>query len=86
MPCQQDLLDFEFDHKYMMRGLIIDKKRGNILKMDRHKYVKVAFHGFRKLSREERLATYALQRVSINCAPRSLRLAGAACSPLQSLF
>ncbi len=62
--CLQDLLDFEFDHKYMMRGLIIDKKRGNILKMDRHKYVKVAFHGFKKLSREERLATYALQRVS----------------------
>lgn len=60
----QDLLDFEFDHKYMMRGLIIDKKRGNILKMDRHKYVKMAFHGFNKLSREERLATYALQRVS----------------------
>ncbi|CAL5221480.1 g3680 [Coccomyxa viridis] len=58
----KDLLDFEFDHKYMMRGLIIDKKRGNILKMDRHKYVKVAFHGFKKLSREERLATYALQR------------------------
>lgn len=81
MPCQQDLLDFEFDHKYMMRGLIIDKKRGNILKMDRHKYVKVAFHGFRKLSREERLATYALQRVSVYCAPGSLCLAGAACSP-----
>ena len=60
----QDLLDFEFDHKYMMRGLIIDKKRGNVLKMDRHKYVKIAFHGFKKLSREERLATYALQRVS----------------------
>ena len=67
--CLQELLDFEFDHKYMMRGLIIDKKRGNILKMDRHKYVKVAFHGFKKLSREERLATYALQRVSWKPAP-----------------
>ena len=55
----QELMDFEFDYRYMMRGLIIDKKRGNILKMDRHKYVKVAFHGFRKLSREERLNTYA---------------------------
>ena len=65
MPGVQDLLDFEFDHKYMMRGLIIDKKRGNILKMDRHKYVKIAFHGFKKLSREMRRATYALQRVSL---------------------
>lgn len=55
----QELLEFEFDYRYMMRGLIIDKRRGNVLKMDRHKYVKVAFHGFRPLSREERLATYA---------------------------
>ena len=66
MTGMQELLDFEFDHKYMMRGLIIDKKRGNVLKMDRHKYVKIAFHGFKKLSREERLATYALQRVSLS--------------------
>ena len=77
LPCQQDLLDFEFDHKYMMRGLIIDKKRGNILKMDRHKYVKVAFHGFRKLSREERLATYALQRVSSTLRFNTSALLGA---------
>ena len=28
-------------YKYM-RGLVIDKKRGNLLKLDRHKYVKVS--------------------------------------------
>jgi hypothetical protein len=94
----------------MVRGLVVDKKRGNILKvrlhyhkigsggliffcsearrmlydmeleilwkyasslinswsmqmggqlqMDRHKYVKVAYHGFQRVSREERQATY----------------------------
>jgi hypothetical protein len=63
----QELLGFEFDYRYMMRGLIIDKKRGNVLKMDRHKYVKVAFHGFRALSREERLATYANSQVGPPC-------------------
>ena len=26
---------FEFDPNYMVRGLIVDKRRGNILKMDR---------------------------------------------------
>ena len=26
--------------------------------MDRHKYVKVAYHGFRELSKEEKVATY----------------------------
>ncbi|KAK9813561.1 hypothetical protein WJX73_007197 [Symbiochloris irregularis] len=53
------LKDLEFDWQYMMRGLVIDKVRGNILKVDRHKYVKLAIHGFRVLSRQERLDTYA---------------------------
>lgn len=53
-----ELLDWLFDSKYMVRGLVLDKKRGNILKMDRHKYVKVAYHGFRELSKEDKVATY----------------------------
>lgn len=53
----------------MMRGLIIDKKRGNILKMDRHKYVKLAYHGFRELSRDQRLVTYANTGVCSKSAP-----------------
>ncbi|MCO5583175.1 hypothetical protein L7F22_037084 [Adiantum nelumboides] len=54
----RELLDWKFDWCYMVRGLVVDKKRGNILKMDRHKYVKVAYHGFQEMSREDRLATY----------------------------
>ncbi|THG14258.1 cytosolic purine 5'-nucleotidase-like [Camellia sinensis] len=52
------VLAWTFDWKYMVRGLVLDKKRGNILKMDRHKYVKVAYHGFRELSKEDKVATY----------------------------
>ncbi|XVE69879.1 hypothetical protein DITRI_Ditri10aG0027000 [Diplodiscus trichospermus] len=54
----QELLRWTFDWKYMVRGLVLDKKRGNILKMDRHKYVKVAYHGFRELSKEDKVSTY----------------------------
>ncbi|KAG6624908.1 5'-nucleotidase domain-containing protein 4-like isoform X1 [Carya illinoinensis] len=54
----RELLDWSFDWKYMVRGLVLDKRRGNILKMDRHKYVKVAYHGFRELSKEEKVGTY----------------------------
>lgn len=54
-PC---LFDLEFDYSFMMRGLIVDKKRGNVIKIDRHKYVKIAYHGFRCLSSEERDAVY----------------------------
>ena len=49
---------FTFDPYYMVRGLVVDKKRGNILKMDRHSYVKVAYHGFEALSTDDRLKTY----------------------------
>uniref|UniRef100_A0A2P2K128 Cytosolic purine 5-nucleotidase n=1 Tax=Rhizophora mucronata TaxID=61149 RepID=A0A2P2K128_RHIMU len=54
----QELLEWAFDWKYMVRGLVLDKKRGNILKMDRHKYVKVAYHGFREMLKEEKFGTY----------------------------
>ncbi|KAK6938816.1 HAD-superfamily hydrolase, subfamily IG, 5'-nucleotidase, partial [Dillenia turbinata] len=53
-----ELLHWTFDWTYMVRGLVLDKKRGNILKMDRHKYVKIAYHGFRELSKEEKVGTY----------------------------
>ena len=49
-----EVLAFQYDCHYMVRGLAVDKARGNVIKMDRHKYVKLAFHGFRELSREER--------------------------------
>lgn len=54
----KELLQWTFDWKYMVRGLVLDKRRGNILKMDRHKYVKVAYHGFKELSKEDKVTTY----------------------------
>jgi hypothetical protein len=38
----EEVLEFEYDHTYWVRGLIIDTQRGNFLKIDRHKYVRVA--------------------------------------------
>lgn len=29
-----------------------------VVQMDRHKYVKVAYHGFKELSKEEKVCTY----------------------------
>lgn len=52
------ILNWTFDTTHMIRGLAIDKNRGNIIKLDRHRYVKVAYHGFRELSREERREQY----------------------------
>ena len=41
----EDVLKFEYNTERFRRGLIIDKKRGNVLKIDRHKYVRKVFHG-----------------------------------------
>lgn len=49
---------FEFDPNTHRRGLVIDKVRGNILKVDRHKYCRTAYHGFRELTPDERKRVY----------------------------
>ncbi|KAL0665121.1 hypothetical protein Bca4012_101959 [Brassica carinata] len=59
----RELLEWTFDWNYMVRGLVLDKKKGNILKMDRHKYVKVAYHGFKELSKEEKVDVYGTSLV-----------------------
>jgi len=54
-----EVLDFEYDHTYWVRGLIIDTQRGNFLKIDRHKYVRVAYHGFQPISSKMRKYLYS---------------------------
>lgn len=54
----QGLAELKFDSDFVIRGLMVDMERGNLLKVDAHKYVKVAFHGKRKLSKPERHAIY----------------------------
>jgi len=58
MGYPKELLDVEYDHTYFIRGLVVDKARGNIIKLDRHKYCKRALHGFKMLSKEERSTLY----------------------------
>jgi HAD superfamily 5'-nucleotidase-like hydrolase len=40
------------------RGLIIDKSEGNIIKVDRHKYVRKVCHGKQELNSAEKKAVY----------------------------
>mmetsp|Transcript_23516 Transcript_23516/g.49658 ORF Transcript_23516/g.49658 Transcript_23516/m.49658 type:complete len:651 (+) Transcript_23516:166-2118(+) len=55
----EEVLDFEYDHAYWVRGLIIDTQRGNFLKIDRHKYVRMAYHGFQPISSNMRKYLYS---------------------------
>lgn len=59
----ENLLSMPFRTDFPVRGLLVDKKLGNVLKMDRYRYVKKAFHGMRALSRDERREAYHTHRV-----------------------
>ena len=47
---------------FATRGLLVDIDRGNVLKMDRHRYVKAAYHGTTRLSRPARRDLYEARR------------------------
>ena len=52
------LLSIPYRTDFPIRGLHVDKKTGNVLKMDRYRYVKRAYHGHRELTRDERRHLY----------------------------
>ena len=54
----EELLKLKFDPNFVIRGLLVDRERGNLLKVDAHKYVKIAFHGHRRLEKQERYELY----------------------------
>lgn len=49
----EELRDLKPDPAFAIRGLVVDKVRGNILKLDSHRHVGKAYHGFRALTEEE---------------------------------
>lgn len=57
------LSTIDFQHDFAVRGLMVDAKLGNVLKLDRYKYVKRAYHGMRELSYDERRETYHSTRI-----------------------
>ncbi|MBM3285784.1 MAG: HAD-IG family 5'-nucleotidase [Candidatus Eisenbacteria bacterium] len=72
-----DVADLRYDASFVIRGLIVDKRRGNILKMDQHRYVAQAYHGTSRLPDEERKRLY--QRSPI-------RLSGDSFMPIDTPF
>ena len=49
----------EYDPAGCVRGLIVDKDKGNVLKLDKYNYVAVAYHGTRLLSHSDILKDYS---------------------------
>lgn len=59
------LAEARFDPGFAIRGLLIDKKLGHVLKMDRYRYVGRAYHGMKELDREVRHALYETRKVRL---------------------
>jgi len=58
--------DTSYDRSAIARGLIIDKRLGNIIKMDANGYVARVRHGNRLLTRDERRAAYKRGRIRLS--------------------
>jgi 5'-nucleotidase len=58
--------DLRFDPSGIIRGLVIDAERGNIVKANRFGYVKRAFHGTQPLAFEALRQTYAREIVDLS--------------------
>lgn len=54
----ESMLDMVYSQDMYRRGCVVDKRRGNILKLDRHRYVRYAEHGLTEISAEERKTLY----------------------------
>jgi 5'-nucleotidase len=54
----EEIKKLRYEDGRVIRGLVVDKRRGNLIKLDQHKYVELAFHGLRSLSKEDRKHQY----------------------------
>jgi HAD superfamily 5'-nucleotidase-like hydrolase len=62
----QEILGLNYDPTFAIRGLVVDRQNGNVVKMDRYGYVGRCYHGDRLLDHEERRRLYREQRVRLS--------------------
>ena len=59
----EELANATYPIEFPIRGLLIDKKYGHILKLDRFKHVQKGYHGLRRLERDELRSLYLAKRI-----------------------
>jgi len=60
-----DISQVLYDHQFVMRGLVVDKANGNLIKMDRYGHVGRAYHGRHPLSAERWRRLYRELRINL---------------------
>lgn len=61
----KEILNLKFEFGRVIQGLVIDKKRGTLLKLSRFGKVKCAYFGEQRLSPQEQSQTYGNRRVEL---------------------
>ena len=51
---------------FAIRGLVIDSEMGNVLKMDKFRYVSLAYHGLQPLDNDRKVELYNTLRINFN--------------------
>lgn len=65
----EEILELKYDPAFVVRGVVVDKRFGNIFKMDSHDHVGRVYHGRRLLEKEERRKLYRNIKIRLS-APR----------------
>ncbi|XP_071946898.1 cytosolic purine 5'-nucleotidase-like [Antedon mediterranea] len=65
----QELEGFQYDPSFPTRGLIFDKKYGNLLKIDTYGYILVCVHGFKFISSHALNESYPNKFISLSKEP-----------------
>ncbi len=59
----EEIAQIPYQEGFAIRGLVIDTQLGNVLKMDKFKYVSLAYHGLKRLDSDSRARTYNATRI-----------------------
>ena len=61
-----EIRGLNYDPRWAIRGVVVDRQLGNIFKMDRHAYVGRGYHGFRELSADDRKHIYRNEKINLS--------------------
>ncbi len=61
-----EIRELEYDPTFAVRGLVVDRHTGNILKMDRFGRVGRGYHGHTLMSAEELVSRYGSERIKLS--------------------
>lgn len=54
----EEIKNFPFDFNFAIRGLVVDRRKGNLLKLNRHSAIRASYHGLKPVDFKTQNKTY----------------------------